>query len=278
MSRPALQRTARTYAVVLLISTAIILLVFAEPTLGRLAGGPWQRRSYIYGHTWSLDVHAIAGFTLLAFVLAQMGAGIWSVLGGTGPSRKVHQKLGPFLVKGLLPAFLGITAFAIVDRAMNLPVEKAVLFEPFRTPVVVLLLMLLVVVGYFVHAAYTRVRSGDIAGHLDAVLMMFLGLTGIAQFRLDYVLSDLIWGHVPVTVPGMYVVSLGMVLGAGMLAALVAGRFRAMRRDFLAVVVVNAVGVAAVAPYVNFVKTDAQIQHSHEVQERTRAEQAERSQ
>lgn len=272
--RPALRRAARVYAGFLAVSTAIILLVFHEPTLARLAGEPWQRRGYIYGHTSSLDVHAVVGFVLLGTVLTQMGAGLVSILRGTPRSGRLHQRLGPFLAKVLLPTFILATAVAIVDRAVRLPVEKAVLFEPFRAPVVVLLLMLLVLVAHFTRAAWVRVKQGDIGGHLDAVLMMFLVLTGIAQFRLNYSLSDLIWGYVPVTVPGMYAVSVVMVLGAGALAAALAGRLRAMRRDFAVVALVNALALVAVAPWVNFVKTQAQIDHSFEVIERTKAEKA----
>jgi len=269
---PDLRRVARVYAGFVLISTAIILLVFAEPTLGRLAGGQWQRRGYLYGYTASLDIHAVVGFVLLGTVLTQMGSGMLSALRGTPASQSLHRRLGPFLAKVLLPGFVLVTAVAIVDRAMNLPVEKAVLFEPFRTPVVVLLLLLLCLVAHFTRAAWVRVKRGDVGGHLDAVLMMFLVLTGIAQFRLNYSISDLIWGYVPVTVPGMYAVSAAMVVGAGALAAALAGRLRAMRRDFAVVALVNAVGVLAVAPVVNFVKTEAQINHSFEVIERTKAE------
>ena|GEM_PF-3305149 len=271
-TRPDLRRAARVYAGFVLVSTAIILLVFAEPTLGRLAGGPWQRRGYIYGYTASLDLHAVIGFVLLGSVLTQMGSGLLAVLRGQRGSGGLHRRLGPVLAKGLLPGFVMVTAVAIVDRAMNLPVEKAVLFEPFRTPVVVLLLLLLGLVTYFTRAAWVRVKRGDVGGHLDAVLMMFLVLTGIAQFRLNYVISDLIWGYVPVTVPGMYAFSAVMVVGAGILAAGLAGRLRAMKRDFAVVALVNALGVLAVAPVVNFVKTDAQISHSFEVIERTKAE------
>lgn len=251
------------------ILTVIILLVFHEPTLLRLAGEPWQRRGYTYGHTTSLDVHAVVGFALLGTLLVQMVAGLTAVL--QGRAGRLHRRLGRVLTRVILPVFVLSTAVAIVDRAVRLPVEKAVLFEPFRMPVVVLLLGVLGLVAHFGRAAWRRIRDGDVGGHMDAVLMMFLVITSIAQFRLNYVFCDLLWGHVPVTVPGMYAVSALMVIVAGLLAAALAGRLAAMRRDFLAAALVNLVGVAAVAPFVNFVKTPAQLQHSVDKVERGRA-------
>ncbi len=232
----------RAYTIAFAVNTALILFVFAEPTLHRLLQGIWQRGRFPYTWTLSLDVHALAGFTFLVAVIAQVALGLR--MGERSPLRRNHRRLGRVLILGLVPAFLAITAWAIFDRSTTIPPEKSNIFITARPFMRGALSILILLIGGHAARAYLTIRRGDVRSHLDAILSLYLVAGGIALIRLLYFVAWMIWSRSPLSVPSMFFLTVALMTGVFALTFALAGRLRENLWGiavFLALVVVLAV-------------------------------------
>jgi hypothetical protein len=235
-------RIPRAYAAAFAVNTLLILFVFAEPTLRRLALGVWQRGRFPYTWTLSLDVHAVAGFAFLFAIVAQAKLG--ARMAKHRRLRRTHRRLGRLLILGLVPVFLAITAWAIFDRSTTIPPEKSNIFITARPFMRGALAILILLIGGHAARAYLTIRRGDVRAHLDAILTLYLVAGGIALIRLLYFIAWMIWSRSPLSVPSMFFLTVALMTGVFVLTFALAGRLRENLWGiaiFLALVIVLAV-------------------------------------
>jgi len=234
-------------------ATAVILIVFFEPTARRLAGGHWQRGKYVYQDSLSLDVHAVIGFTFVAAFVIQI------ILGrrqrAHDSARRLHEKLGKLLIILVVPLFVGTAAWVVADRSTSIAPELSVIFKVDREMGRVVLGELLVFTSFFFVRAWLAIRDGDVARHVDAVLGAFLMASAIATIRFLY---SAIWATgagSPFSVIGMYFITVAIVVGAMALAYARAGRFAANRRVLAGLVAVTVATGLLCMPLYDFMDT-----------------------
>ncbi len=236
-SAPAPRRSPYVWFV--LGTTAIILFVFAEPSLARLLGGEWQRGRFVYVNTASLDAHAVLGFVFVFAFLTQVAFG-WAQARRRGIVR-LHRLLGRALLGVVAPIFLLSALWVLLDRATNIAPEDSVVFKRDRPMLKVSLGALLVLCSGFLARATLAIRRGDVATHVDSILGAFLIAGSIALVRFLYALCWAVLGGSPLSLMGMYFVTVALVVLAMASAFALAGRLRA---NFVPLATVAGVAVA----------------------------------
>ncbi len=229
-------------------ATAIILLVFSEPTFRRLAGGHWQRGKYVYKDSVSLDVHATVGYLFVGAFILQI---VWGRRQRLHESaRRLHARLGKALFAVVVPAFVLAAAWVVADRSTSIAPEDSVIFQVDRVMGRVVLGELLVFTSFFFGRAALAIRAGDVPRHVDAVLGAFMMASAIAVIRFLY---SAIWATgagSPFSVIGMYFITVTIVVGAMAVAYGRAGRFAENRRTLAGLVAVTvATGILCMPLY-----------------------------
>lgn len=237
----------RGYRALLIVTTVMIVLVFGEPTLHRVTGGPWRRGRFTYVDTLSLDVHAVLGYVFLLCVLTQVWLGFRQVRRRV-PSR-VHMRLGPWLALAIIPLFIGSAAWVVLDRSTTISPELSVIFKAHRPMARAALAELLLFSSVFVARAVVAIRRGDVETHVDSIVGAYTVTSGVVLIRFLYFLFWTIRGGSPLSVMGMFFLTMVVVLGVLILAYRHAGRLRANRVPLIALGVVTVLLAVLGAPY-----------------------------
>ncbi len=224
---PSIRAGWTHYRTLAAVTVAVILLVFIEPTARRLLDGQWQRGRFVYVSTTSLDVHALMGYTFLVLVVAQVWLGWRQARSGRPCS--LHGRLGRALVFAVIPAFVAVGMWVVLDRSTSIAPEVSVIFKHHRPVARVALFELLGGTLWLVIRSVRAIARGDLDGHVDAFLAAFMFASAIAYIRFFYFLFWAIRGGCPLSVVGMFFVSVAVVLGLLCLVYARAGRLRANR-------------------------------------------------
>ena len=242
-----LKRTKVIYAFVIIEFTLMVLLVFAEPTLKRLAAGEWSRGRFLFFPTLSLDVHGLVSFSYLFLMLGQMMLGF--LHGRSTTLRRWHQRLGRFLYFGLIPVFFLAGIWVSADRALNIPTERAVVFKVDPGASLGGLVVLVLVCLAALIRSYRAIKKRDVRTHMDAIFATFAMASAVAIIRFVYLLFWLTRGGSPFSIMGSYAITMVVIFTHMLLAYHLAGRLKENARAVGMYLLVFIVYFVAAMPY-----------------------------
>ncbi len=220
----SLDRAKKVYKYFFIATTLIVLFVFFEPTLNRLAEGEWIRGRFHYVWTLSLDIHAVFGYLFVMLVMVQVFMGYRQK---SKPNlTPFHRKLGKLLFYIIIPAFALTGAWVSIERSTTIPPELSVIFRRDRMMGRIALFQLLVFFLWYAVRSLRAIKRRDVPSHLDAILGAFVLASGIAVIRFLYFLFWATRGGAPFSVVGMYLITVFIMCVQLGVAYRLAGRFQ----------------------------------------------------
>ncbi len=206
------------------VNLLIIVLVFAEPTIARLTRGQWQRGTFVFENTLSLDAHALFGYVFVLIVITQAITGF--AQGGRARLQPVHRRLGRVILLVGGPLFVGVGVWMIFDRGLGLPPGRTIVFRKHGPVLIAELVQVMALVVFFLARGWLAIRRRDVPAHVDAMLTAFIVAGMIAMIRFEYALIWL-FTTCPLSVSGMYFLTVLVTAVELGVAFWLSGRLRA---------------------------------------------------